>query len=157
MGKRGRPPVLDDFKKREILAILSVGCSRRVAAEYVDCTPATIRNTADRDPRFAERLRRAEYNSEIGYLRSIQNAAKQERYWRAAAWALERKNPQDFAPRHPDVVTIDQIAKLLAKFSEIVVEEVPIAEFRKNALKRLDGLAGTFGRSKRREANKNRP
>ena len=35
MAKRGRPPVLDEMKKGQIVAILSVGCSFRLAARYV--------------------------------------------------------------------------------------------------------------------------
>lgn len=147
MAKCGRRPVLDDVKRREILAILSVGCSRRTAARYVGCAPSTIQNTADRDSQFAQELRHAEYQSEIGYLRNIQKAARQERYWRAAAWALERKNPRDFARRGPDVITVDQIKQLLAQFAEIIVEEVPVAMYRKNILKRLGGLTAGLGRA----------
>ena len=66
MSRRGRPPVLDEAKKREILAIVAVGCSRSTAAAYVGCATSTIQNTADRDPAFAEKLRQAAYNTEVG-------------------------------------------------------------------------------------------
>ena len=56
MAKRGRPPVLDEGKQREIVAILTMGCSRRTAAQYVGCAPNTIQSTAERDPKFAEKL-----------------------------------------------------------------------------------------------------
>jgi len=147
MAKCGRRPVLDQFKKREILALLTVGCSRRTAARYVGCATSTIQNTALRDAAFADELRRAEYKSEIGYLKSIQNAAKQEKYWRAAAWALERRNPQDFARRGPDVITVDQIKQILAQFAAIIVEEVPVAKHRKSILKRLGAMTAGLGRS----------
>ena len=64
MAKCGRRPVLDEIKRREILAILAVGGSRRVAAKYVGCAVSTIQNTADRDPQFAAQLHRMEYQSD---------------------------------------------------------------------------------------------
>lgn len=151
MAKRGRPPVLDGYKRREILAILAVGCTRSTAAKYVGCAVSTIQNTADRDPEFAVRLRKSEHSSEIGYLENIRSAARNERYWRAAAWALERLDPEQYGRRSPEVITIDQIRRLLAQFAEIVVEEVPVPEYRKNILKRLDALTGGLkGASKKR-------
>jgi hypothetical protein len=151
MAKRGRRPVLDGYKRREILAILAVGCSRTTAAKYVGCAVSTIQNTADRDRDFAEQLRRNEHGSEIGYLENIRRAARNERYWRAAAWALERIDPEQYGRRGPDVITLDQIRRLLAQFAEIIVEEVPVAEYRKNILKRLDALTGDLrGASKKR-------
>jgi len=142
MAQGGRPPVLDSGKRREILAILSVGCSRRTAARYVGCSPTTIQNTADRDAAFAEELGRAENRAEIGYLKSIQKAAKKEQYWRAAAWALERRNPEDYGPRHPETVTIEELKQLLTQLTQIIVGEVPVSEFRKQILKHVGRWTG---------------
>ena len=140
MPKIGRPPVLDQIKKREILAILTVGCSRRTAARYVGCSPKTIQNTADRDPEFAEQLRHTDHVAEIEYLKSIKKAAKKEQYWRAAAWALERLNPEDFAKRPAGALTPEQARTLLAQLAEIVLQEVPVAEYRKRVLKAANRL-----------------
>jgi len=152
MAKCGRPPVLDEIKRSQILAILAVGCSRRIAASVVGCAPSTIRYTAERDPEFAKQLGHAEHTAEVNYLKHIQQAARKEQYWRAAAWALERKNPRDFARRGPDVITLDQIASLLAQFTEIIVEEVPVARYRKNILKRFASLTANLQRSTQKEA-----
>jgi hypothetical protein len=141
MAKRGRPRMLDGYKRREILAILSVGGTREVAARYVGCTVRTIVNAAARDADFAERLRQNEGSAEIFYLENIRKAAQQEKYWRAAAWALERLQPERYARRSPDAVTIDQIRRLMAQLAEIIVEEVP-AKYRKNVLKRLNAVFG---------------
>ncbi len=141
MAKRGRKPVLDKIKRAEILAILAVGGSRTVAAEYVGCSVPTIRNTADRDPDFAKQLRQKEFGSEVGYLENIRQAARDARYWRAAAWALERLNPQRYGQRHPDAITVDQVRDLLVQFADIIAEEVPVALYRKNVLKRLQAIS----------------
>jgi len=152
VAQRGRRPVLDEMKQREILALLSVGCSRRVAARYVGCAPATIQNTARRDATFAEKLRQAPYNNEIGYLKNIQKAARKEQYWRAAAWALERTMPEKYARRGPDVITVEQIAHLLAQVGDILVQEVLDPKQRKKIIKRLDALTRSLGASPPRKA-----
>jgi len=141
VAKCGRKPVLDKVKRAEILAILAVGCSRTVAAQYVGCSVSTIGRTADRDPEFAKQLREKEYGSEVGYLENIRQAAREPRYWRAAAWALERLSPQRYGQRHPDAITIDQVRDLLVQFADIITEEVPVALYRKNVLKRLQAIS----------------
>ena len=147
MAQRGRRPVLDEIKQREILALLSVGCSRRVAAQYVGCAPATIQNTSRRDAKFAEKLGQAACSTEIVYLKNIQKAARKEQYWRAAAWALERTMPEKYARRGPDVITVEQIALLLAQVGDILVEEVPQPKQRKKIIKRLEALTRSLGGS----------
>ncbi len=94
MEKRGRRPVLTEGKQREIAAILSVGCSQSVAAQYVGCAVSTIQRTADRDPKFAEQIGKAKSNAELGLVKNIRNAAKKEQYWRAAAWCWSEVFPK---------------------------------------------------------------
>jgi hypothetical protein len=137
LAKLGRPPVLDEIKQREIVAIISMGCSRRTAARYVGCAPSTIQYTAERDEKFAEKLERAGSQAVVTHVKNINSAAKKAQYWRAAAWALERLNPEEYASPHPDVITVEQISSLMAYLSQIVVEEVPINAYRKNIIKRL--------------------
>ncbi len=155
MNKCGRHPVLDAAKKREILAIIAVGCSRTVAAAYVGCAISTIQNTADRDPTFAEKLRQAACATELGLLKSIRNAAAKEQYWRAAAWTLERRFPDRYGRRGPDVITLEQVTALLGQFSDIVAEEVP-GRFRKRVLKRLEKLARSLGEATGEVCNEER-
>ena len=144
MAKCGRKPVLDQYKKREILAIIAMGCSRRTAARYVGCAPSTITNTAERSVAFAKSLRQAEQKSEIDNMKNIQDAAKKAQYWRAAAWILERRNPEDFAAKNPNALTIDDMRQLLAEFVQIIMEEVTVAKYRKRLLKRLAVLTARF-------------
>jgi hypothetical protein len=152
MARRGRRPILDEIKQREILALLTVGCSQRAAARYVGCARATIQNTGQRDPKFAEKLRQAKYHAEIGFLKNIQKAARKEQYWRAAAWALERTMPEKYARRGPDVITVEQISHLLSQFADIIVQEVPVPRYRKNILKRLEALTRSLGHGPKRSA-----
>jgi len=145
VAKRGNQPVLDAIKKREIIAILSVGCSRGTAARYVGCSRSTIQRSAERDPDFAEGLRQAEERLELTQLKNIAAAARKAQYWRAAAWMLERTRPQQYASRRPDAISREQVARLLVRFAQIVAEEVAVSRDRKNVIKRLDRLAARLG------------
>ena len=144
MAKPGRPPVLDETKRREICAVLSMGGSRRLAARYVGCAPTTIMNTAERDPEFRDQLMQAEGQHELLYLRNIQAAAKREQYWRAAAWMLERRYPERYAQLRPGTVTVQQIIELLAQFAEIVVQELPDGKDQQRVLARLELLGSNL-------------
>jgi hypothetical protein len=134
------PGALDATQKEHVAAILGVGCSLRTAANYVSCSPETIRREMDRDPEFARKTQRAPRQCEIGYLQNLRLAASNERHWRAAAWALERLNREDFAARPPDAVTYGQIRRLLARMADVVVEEIDNEAKRQTILKRLEAL-----------------
>jgi hypothetical protein len=144
MARRGPKPILDATKRGQIVAIISVGCSQKVAAEFVGCHVSTIQRSAERDPKFAAELHQANGNAELSLVRNIRNAAKKEQYWRAAAWALERFFPEKSARRGPDVITLEQIGLLLAKFCQIIVESVP-EKYRSTILKKADALALGLG------------
>jgi len=122
------------------VAILSVGCSQRTAARYVGCARSTIFREIQRDEQFADEIRRATQLAEINYLKNIQNAAKQEKYWRAAAWALERCHPEQYAARGANCLTLDEVRDLLTQLTQIIVEECRSPKSCKAILKRLDSL-----------------
>jgi len=71
MSTPGRPPALDPAKRQRVIALLTIGCSRPVAARHVGCAPSTITRTAARDPAFADQLAQAETNLEVELLDSI--------------------------------------------------------------------------------------
>lgn len=144
--RRKRRAALDNEKKEAVVALLTVGCSQRLSARYAGCPESTLRSVIARDPVFAARVRQAKCDAEVGLLESIRNASKKEQYWRAAAWILERSFPDRYARRGPDVITVDQIGYLLAQFAQILTEEVPVARYRKPALRRLEDLCRNLSR-----------
>ena len=91
-------PVLTEEKRNAIVAILSVGCPRYVAARYVGCSPATIARTAARDPQFAARLRQAQASVELAFLRRIGKAAQAFRRAPGAAGSPRRGRPRPAEP-----------------------------------------------------------
>ena len=142
-SQQGRPAVLDPAKRRQIAALLTVGCSRRVAARYVGCSPSTISRTAARDPAFAEELARAETHQQVELLAAIRRAAKTDRYWRAGAWLLERTNPQDFAPQKPGLFTADQVVGMFVEAIDSLREELAAGQ-RQRAIEKLGALLLEF-------------
>lgn len=135
-----RKCILDESKKREILAIIAVGCTRYTAARYVGCRPADIAREIGRDKNFAREVAKSEEAAEVYYMNQIKAAAKKEQYWRAAAWVLERRNPNRYAARGAHTITFDQLAKLITQIAEIVGGEIKDADVRVNILKRLNAL-----------------
>ncbi len=135
----GRPPALDNDKRQQVIALLTIGCSRRIAARHVGCSPSTITRTAARNSTFADQLAKAETNLERDLLDSIQNAARTDRYWRAAAWLLERKNPKDYTKRPDRLYTPEQVTQLLVATFDSLREEIPPTQ-RDNAIQKLDTL-----------------
>jgi hypothetical protein len=94
-----RQRALDSTKRREICALVSAGYGIRQAARYVRCAASTIRREAQRDPEFHDALCRAELAAQLSPLRAMQQAAST--HWRAAAWMLERSDPERFARHDP--------------------------------------------------------
>ena len=137
----GRPPVLDEAKRKRLIALLANGSSRRVAARYVGCAQSTITRTALRDPQFAAELAHAERSAEIEALHNLREAARNERYWRAAAWLLERRNPEDFAQRQPNVMTDEQVRQAVVALADLLLEGLSEERYHE-IIRRLTNLLG---------------
>ena len=140
----GRPPVLDKVKKAEICAIVAMGCSRTTAARYVGCHRDTIRKTACRDAQFAAALERADSQHEMRHMGLINKAAEEAKYWRAAAWALERSYPSRYAARRADLFTGEQVLQMLSQFSAVLLEEVADKAQTDRVMARLSELRAEF-------------
>lgn len=136
----GRPRALDAAKKRDICAILAMGGTRATAARFVGCHPDTIRNTALREEEFAQDLEQAESKHEVAQLAYINNAGKDHRFWRAAAWALEHRYPRRYGRGTAGLYTLEQITHVLTQFAGVILAEVSDDEQRQQILARLETL-----------------
>ena len=148
-----RKRILDEAKKREILAIIAVGCTRYTAARYVGCRPSDIAREIGCDKNFAQQVAKSEEATEVYYMQQIKSAAKKEQYWRAAAWVLERRNPNRYAARGSHTITFNQLARLITQIAEIVGGEIKDAEVRVNILKRLNSLTTALVSEDHKEQN----
>lgn len=117
----GRPPKLTKEVADEIVSVLATGGYAETAAAAVGISPRTFRDWMQRgDPegkkkaderyrKFRERVERAVAESESSIVERVRHAALTD--WKAAAWLLERRQPDRWAgPRgrgmnssvHPD-------------------------------------------------------
>jgi hypothetical protein len=118
---------LDAVKRATVVALIRLGASRRMAAGQVGCSHRTIARTAARNPRFAAELAAAESRADAKSLRLIDRATDQEKYWRAAAWVLERRDPEEFGQRKPNTYTPGHVLKFFDRFLHAVLPKLPPA------------------------------
>jgi hypothetical protein len=117
--------VIDAKMATKICGLLALGYSQNMAAEYVGCDSSTITRTAKRDPTFHARLSEARSDASIEALRLIRHTGSQERYWRAAAWMLERRHPEEYGRRAPNTFTGEQMMDVLDRLLRLVMPAVP--------------------------------
>ncbi|MGL4512312.1 MAG: hypothetical protein ACRCT8_04420 [Lacipirellulaceae bacterium] len=136
---------LTEEQKRDVVAILALGCDRETAAKYAGLTAAGLDDEARRDADFAVELRRAEAGCELGHMRVVQQAAREEKQWRASLWWLERRAPDRYAKRDPGLVTRRELARFLNTVAGGIAAEVRSEEDRQRVLDRLAVLAEAIG------------
>jgi hypothetical protein len=118
---RGRPFALDPAKRDIVGALVAQGYSLTKAAQFVGCTVKTIRNDAQRNPEFAEQLRYSYLNSRLQPLQNVRAAGGDD--WRAAAWMLERTEPECFARGNSATFDTKQLRQLLHEVLQIIDNE----------------------------------
>lgn len=136
---------LDDAKRREICALLTAGYSVTSAANYVDCSRRTIHRELERNAEFAEKVRRAEIAGQLDPLATVRHAARSD--WRAAAWYLERTNPQRFGKRNPVLIKPEDILAEIDSLVEIIFEEVKDDATCDRIVERLVAAAGNIDKA----------
>jgi hypothetical protein len=123
----------DERTRQTVIAMLSLGMTRRDAAHCVGCNVATLYNEAARDRSFRNALTAAESGFEIRHRNRIDEASKSPANWRASAWAIVQKQ-KSLAAR---TVTREQIDQILAAFAGILASEVPDKRTRQRLLDKL--------------------
>ena len=84
-------------------------------------------------------MRAARAHDEIKLLRCIDRAAEDPRYWRAAAWKLERINPERYARPNPKVFTMPHVNHILRELLiETVLPFLPNNETKLELIKSFD-------------------
>lgn len=136
MPRPPRPP-LDETARNTVLRVIGLGASHLVAADCAGCEPGDIESTAARDPAFRKLLRAAERQPEVHALEQIHLQTKN---WRAAAWLLERINPERYGKRKPRTLTADDMAEAFAHLRRSI-DFVHGAANRKRIWDRFDLIA----------------
>jgi hypothetical protein len=135
-----RKKIFDETRRAELFAAVSAGLNLTEAARFLGCSIRTIQNTAKREPDFARQLRDAELSARLDPLKRMHQAAAS--HWRAAAWLLERSDPERFSPpRSAAGPPRAQVEHSFASLIEIALEEIPDAAARRRAFARLSVAA----------------
>lgn len=133
-------PTLTDEQKGRIYGILSVGCDRQTAADYMGCSLTELRSVMQHDSTFAKEVRRSEAQVEFNHMQNVHAIARDKKDWRASVWWLERRSPERFA-RRAGAVTARQLKAYIAVLSELLHEVVPDFKERQTVIDRLHALA----------------
>jgi transcriptional regulator with XRE-family HTH domain len=88
-----RAKKFDDQKKRDVVTFISAGGSKGMAAKFVGVHISTIIREEEIDGQFANSVKEAEARCYLTSLGKVRNADD----WKAAAWLLARKWPEEFA------------------------------------------------------------
>lgn len=136
--------MMTDEQKKEVVLIAAVGCDRETAARYVGCSLEQLNTAALADPDFAARVRRAEAGCELAHMRSIQQAAKDPKNWRASVWWLERRMPERYAKREAGTVSRRELTRFLKAVAAGLVGALERDEDRERVRQTLKELTGSL-------------
>ncbi len=137
MAKQGRPRALDDGKRREVCAFLAAGASLKQAAEYVGCSVDTIRREQKRNEAFDERVRRATAAAQLAPLQAMKQAV--QTHWRAAAWMLERSDPEHFG-QQKQKFGWKELRALRRDLINVFEEEIELPAIRRRVVRRVKAV-----------------
>ena len=135
---------LTEDQKREATLIASVGCDRETTAKYIGCSTSSLASAMREDSEFASALRKAEAGCELAHMRNVQQAARDERHWRASVWWLERRAPERYARRDADAVGRRELIRFLGSVAAAIADAVQNESDRRSVLDRLGALSETL-------------
>ena len=112
----GRPrSVMTEPVIATILRAVEVGLPVERAAHAAGVDAATVRSHRKRHSEFATALEKAEATSALRLVTRIQTAS--EKQWQAAAWILERRWPNEWARRDPQLTeSVQEIGSKIRDF-----------------------------------------
>ena len=116
------PHTLDEADLRQICTLVARGCSIKEAARYIGCALSDVRRERDSNKWFRRKLGRAKMKANLAPLRAMQRAMLKD--WRAAAWFLERTQPEKFGRRNHRAFTQKQANALIKDITSIIGEEI---------------------------------
>jgi hypothetical protein len=142
------PIALADEQKAAIYGILSVGCDRQTAADFVGCTLVDFGRAMRQDREFAASVRRTEATVELNHMRNVHKLATGEddekKEWRASVWWLERRSPERFGARSAGTVTARQLIRFSSMLAGILADEIHDEADRNRVLLRMDRVVGSL-------------
>ncbi|MCC6492444.1 MAG: hypothetical protein IT424_05430 [Pirellulales bacterium] len=119
----GRPRSLTSKKQTRLCRLVAQGASVAEAARQVRVSLRTVERELRRDEDFEHDLQLAKEAAPVDPLKLMHAAARA--HWRAAAWLLERTDPEHYARRPPQSCTAAQFKSATAALIEAALEAAP--------------------------------
>src|SRR5690242_11478655 len=120
---RGRRRVLDEAKKARLCELISQeSYSVEQAAESLDVSLRTVQRERKYDQDFDHEVRLA-LQDPPDPLKLMEHAART--HWRAAAWLLERRQPEEFARKPVNATSAKLVDAALRYLQEAALEAIP--------------------------------
>lgn len=108
--KTGRPTKFTDEVKHKLVKALKAGATHELAAMYAGISPATFYDWKAKGEagdlefsEFLEAISDSEAAGAIAILQNISKAAKLPSEWRAGAWLLEHRYPEQYGKQRLDI------------------------------------------------------
>jgi len=128
---------LTQRERDEVLAILTLGCSRAAAARSVMRSPQFLQCMIASDPEFAEKVAKAESGMEVFCMSHIRQAIAKNQHCRTALWFLERRLPNQYAAKKPETLTPEHVQKFIETCMKVITECVPSKKLQTTIINRL--------------------
>lgn len=129
--------MLTPEQKRHVCAIAAIGCDRRIAVRYLGCDDRELQAELERDAEFARDLMQAEARAELTHIRNVQQAAQDDKHWRASVWWLERRAADRYGGSAAGSMTPAKARQFVETLATIIAEEVRGEADRQRLLYRL--------------------
>jgi hypothetical protein len=89
------------------------------------------------DDEMADKVRKAEQQAEIYYIKKIREATSMPGGWRAAAWWLERHKPNKFGQVRAETYSKKYVQEMMEKFFQILYPLIPEGTKKEDALNKI--------------------
>jgi hypothetical protein len=142
MRPAGRPREFDQPLKSELLDHIGQGASVAQAAHIVGTSLRTVQREAKLNDDFHNDLKLALETAPVNPERLMGRAARA--HWRAAAWMLERSDPDRYGKRPPNSCREEELQTIMTQLIELALETTP-ADEREAAYRRMRSLADQAG------------
>jgi hypothetical protein len=134
----GRPREFTYQKRSELLDHISQGATIEEAARIVGISVRTVQREARHNEHFDHDLQLALHAAPVDPERLVRRAART--HWRAAAWLLERTDPDRFAKRPPNSCRPETMMDMSDWLIETALEATP-PEHREAVYRRMRSVA----------------
>jgi hypothetical protein len=111
-------------QRQHFIGALLFGGTKADAYGAVGVSRSTVRRAMAADPGFASAVKSADVRGKLNLVMTIHNAAMSGGQWRAAAWLLERRFPNEFGRRCPDDYRREEVEDLVTALAETALRFV---------------------------------